>query len=84
MVCSFLHIVYDVYRCYTGQLPAHAVPVFRHMVFLVRSDAVQHILQMVELVMVKHTDCVNGYHLRGNPAVCNIVLAHRAVTVSMD
>ena len=55
-----------------------------HMVFLVRSDAVQHILQTVELVMVKHTDGIDGYLLRGNPAVCNIVLAHRAVTVSMD
>ena len=51
---------------------------------LVRSDAVQHILQTVELVMVKHPDGIDGYHLRGNPAVCNIVLAHRAVTVSMD
>ena len=45
---------------------------------------VQHILQAVELVMVKHTDGTDGYLLRGNPAVCNIVLAHRAVTVRMD
>lgn len=45
---------------------------------------VQHILQTVELVMVKHTDGTDGYLLRGNPAVGDVVLAHRAVTVRMD
>ena len=44
----------------------------------------QHILQTAELVMVKHTDCVNGYHLCGNPTVGDVVLAHRAVAVRMD
>lgn len=45
---------------------------------------VQHVLQVVELFMVKHTDCVNGYLLRGNFAVCDVRLVHRAVTVRMD
>ena len=45
---------------------------------------VQHILQAVELVMVKHTDGTDGYFLRGNPAVGDVVLAHLAVTVRMD
>lgn len=84
MVYSFLHIVYDIYRCYTGQLPAHAIPLFRHVVFPVRCDAVQHILQTVKLVVVKHPDGTDGYLLRGNPAVGDVVLAHRAVTVRMD
>ena len=60
------------------------MPVFRHMVFPFRCDVVQHILQTVELVMVKHTDGVDGYLLRGNPAVGDVALAHRAVTVRMD
>ena len=45
---------------------------------------VQHVLQAVKLVMVKHTDCVNGYLLRGNFAVGDVRLVHRAVTVRMD
>ena len=69
---------------FTGQLPAHAILLFRHVVFPVRCDAVQHILQTVKLVVVKHPDGTDGYLLRGNPAVGDVVLAHRAVTVRMD
>lgn len=61
------------FRCYTAQLSAHAIPVFRHVVFPVRCDVVQHILQAVKLVMVKHTDGIDGYLLRGNPAVAMLV-----------
>ena len=57
---------------------------FRHVVFPVRCDAVQHILQAVELVMVKHTDGTDGYLLRGNPAVGDVALAQSSVTVRMD
>ena len=32
----------------------------------------------------KHPDGTDGYLLRGNPAVGDVVLAHRAVTVRMD
>ena len=61
-----------------SHIPAQAckLSVFRYVV--------QHVLQVVELFMVKHTDCVNGYLLRGNFAVCDVRLVHRAVTVRMD
>ena len=72
------------FRCYTAQLSAHAIPVFRHVVFPVRCNVVQHILQAVKLVMVKHTDGIDGYLLRGNPAVGDVGLAHSSVTVRMD
>lgn len=73
-----------IFKCYNGRLPAHALPLFGHVILPVRRYVVQHILQTVELVMVKHTDGVDGYLLRGNPAVGDVVLAHRAVTVRMD
>ena len=38
------------------------------MIFPVRCYVVQHILQPVELVIVKHTDRADGYPLCGNPA----------------
>ena len=47
-------------------------------------NVVQHILQTVELVVVKHTDGVDGYLLRGNPAVGDVGFAHRAAAVRMD
>ena len=64
--------------CYNGWLPAHALPLFGHIILSVRRYVVQHILQTVELVVVKHTDGVDGYLLRGNPAVGNVGFAHRA------
>ncbi|EYE52315.1 hypothetical protein M127_1797 [Bacteroides fragilis str. S6L5] len=70
--------------CYNGHLPAQAVFPFGHVILFVFRYVVQHVLQAVELVMVKHTDCVNGYLLRGNFAVCDVRLVHRAVTVRMD
>lgn len=73
-----------IFRCYDGRLPAHTLPLFAHVIFPVRCYVVQHILQTVQLVVVKHTDGTDGYLLRGNPAVGDVVLAHRAVTVRMD
>ena len=61
-----------IFRCYNGRLPAHALPLFGHVILPVRRYVVQHILQAVELVMVKHTDSVDGYLLRGNPAVGDV------------
>ena len=73
-----------IFRCYNGRRPAHALPLFGHVILPVRRYVVQHILQAVELVMVKHTDSVDGYLLRGNPAVGDVGLVHRAAAVRMD
>lgn len=73
-----------IFRCYNGRLPAHALPLFGHVILPVRRYVVQHILQTVELVMVEYTDSVYGYLLRGNPAVGNVGFAHRAAAVRMD
>ena len=73
-----------IFRCYNGRLPAHALPLFGHVILPVRRYVVQHILQAVELVMVKHTDSVDGYLLRGNPAVGDVGLVHRAAAVRMN
>lgn len=54
-----------IFRCYDGRLPAHALPLFGHVIFPVRRYVVQHILQTVQLVVVKHTDGIDGYLLRG-------------------
>ena len=70
--------------CYIGHLSAQSVPTFRHIILPVCRYAVQHALQAVKLVMVKHTDGIDGYLLRCYPAVCDVRLAHRSVTVSMD
>ena len=70
-----------IFRCYNGRLPAHALPLFGHVILPVRRYVVQHILQTVELVMVEYTDSVYGYLLRGNPAVGNVGFAHRAAAV---
>ena len=63
---------------YNGQLPAHALPLFGHIILPVCRYVVQHILHPVQLVMVKHSDGVDGYLLRGNPAVVNISFAQRS------
>ena len=73
-----------IFKCYNGRLPAYALPLFGHVILPVRRYVVQHILQTIELVMVKHTDGIDGYLLRGNPAVGNVGLAHRASAVRMD
>ena len=73
-----------IFRCYNGQLPAHALPLFGHVILPVRRYVVQHFLQTVELVTVKHTDGIDGYLLRGNPAVGDVSFAHRAAAVRMD
>ena len=72
-----------IFRCYNGRLPAHALPLFGHVILSVRRYVVQHILQTVELVMVEHTDGIDGYLLRGNPAVGDVSFVHRAA-VRMD
>ena len=73
-----------IFRCYNGRLPTYALPLFGHVILPVRRYVVQHILQAVELVVVKHTDGVDGYLLRGNPAMGNVGLAHRAAAVRMN
>ena len=70
--------------CYNGQLPAYALPLFGHIILPVRRYVVQHILHPVQLVMVKHSDGVNGYLLRGNPAVGNVGFTQRTASVSTD
>lgn len=45
---------------------------------------VQYILQSVELFMVKQTDGIDGYLLRGNLPVCYGSSVHRSVTVRMN
>lgn len=73
-----------IFRCYDGRPPAHALPLFGHVILPVRRYVVQHILQTVQLVVVKHTDSIDGYLLRSNPAVGDVALAHSSVTVRMD
>lgn len=45
---------------------------------------IDHILQSVELFMVKHTDGIDGYLLCGNLPVCYGGFVHRSVTVRMN
>ena len=68
----------------TTQLPAHTVFLFWHIILLVCCYVVQHILQSVELFMVKHTDGIDGYLLCGNLPVCYGGFVHRSVTVRMN
>ena len=69
---------------YNGHLSAQSVTAFRHIILPVCRYAVQHILQAVKLVMVKHTDGIGGYLLCRNPAMFDVCLVHRSVTVRMD